>query len=74
MRSWGEREKRAAERNVLFCEKATHCLNLKEKLMDLFLLPILIEQRSADPGARRVLSVWKQISALCWVFYQEMRC
>lgn len=39
--------RRATERNLLFCEKARHRLNLKEKLMDLFLLTVLTEQ-SAD--------------------------
>lgn len=50
-RSHGKSVKRAAEKNICFCEKARHWLNFKEKLMDLFLLPILIEQ-SAAPGQK----------------------
>lgn len=56
--SHGKSVDRAAERNVLFCEKARHWRNFKEKLMDLFLSPILIEQ-SADPGAVGPSLCWK---------------
>ena len=63
-KSHGKRVKRAAERIVLFCEKAHHQLNFKEKLMALFLLPILIEQ-STDPGAEGSFSVLEINFILC---------
>ena len=45
----------------------------KEKLMDLFLLPTLIEQ-SSDLGAEMNLEMcWKWISFLCWGFSLKMR-
>lgn len=72
-KSHGKRVKRAVERSVLFCEKARHWLNFKEKLMDLFLLTIFIEQ-STEPGAKKGPSLcYKQISSLCWGFYPKMR-
>lgn len=56
-----------------FVEKARHWLNFKEKLMDLFLLTIFIEQ-STEPGAKKGPSLcYKQISSFCWGFYRKMR-
>ena len=68
----GKRLKRAAERNAVFCGKARQCLNFKEKLMDLILLTILIEQ-SADPGVEGSFSGSEINVSLCWGFYHKIR-
>lgn len=54
-RSHGKRVRRAVEKTASFWGRARHWLNLKEKLMDPFLLPLLLEQSHA-PGAKKAFS------------------
>lgn len=62
-RSHGESLKRARKKKACFCRKARHWLNLKRKLMDLFLLSMLKGQSRA-PGAERGFCGLESVSVL----------